>query len=671
MAPQGRLGGEATGVTGFSAFGLYTSAFFAVILFAALAEQLGAEASHVGIGLFLLPIGLYALLGWLARPQQPAAKPEGRERLGSALITGLSAASDTLAATSFLALTGALYVLGYDGLAYALGLSGGIVLMGLLIVPFLARSGAPTVEAFIGERYGEGVPRLAAAAAIACCLFLYAVAQIYGAGLVAVRLLNIEFSTAVYLTLSGILLSAFLSGLGGTIAVQAAQYCVLLAAFLTPIVILSAKRYVLPFPELTLGQALQDLSGYEQALVSQGLASFTSLKRHISPSLSLDALNFFGIAFCFMVGMASLPHLLLRHIGAGSAVQAGRSVAWAMLFVVLLLLAAPVCAALAKLEIYTGLIGKPLRELPSWVFTYGSLEAGHPGGQALVNICGKASRSVEIVLSSCGTKHPGVLRHQDLAIDADVIALALPEIARLPLALTGLVAGAALAAAAAAAGGLLLVISQSLGNGLRKGQTDAPLARRWTGQLLLAVLAIAAALVAVSRPADILTVAGWALSLAASALFPALVLGIWWKRANAWGMIAGLVAGFGFCLFYIIGTRYFAMSFYEMWPDLSSAAFPAKAKLASLKSAYAAAAQTGDSVRIANAWSALDRHTQTMANWWGVRSSAAALFGLPVGLVAMILVSVVTPRPSPQARALVERMWRPGDAGVSSSQATR
>jgi cation/acetate symporter len=230
--------------------------------------------------------------------------------------------------------------------------------------------------------------------------------------------------------------------------------------------------------------------------------------------------------------------------------------------------------------------------------------------------------------------------------------------AGMPYVISGLVAAGGLAAALSTADGLLLAIANALSHDIyyRMLDTNAPTSRRLlVSRLLLVLVAIAAAYVASTRPSDILSMVAWAFSLAAAGLFPALVLGIWWKRTSTAGAIAGIITGFGVCIYYLVATRYFATSFYEMWGFLSSATAEGAAKYAELKAAFAAAAPDAQ----AAAWKALDTHAQVVANWWGIKNISAAAFGLPVGFIVMIVVSLYTKAPSREMQDMIENIRVP------------
>jgi cation/acetate symporter len=250
------------------------------------------------------------------------------------------------------------------------------------------------------------------------------------------------------------------------------------------------------------------------------------------------------------------------------------------------------------------------------------------------------------------------LAFSNISLNADMIVLATPEMAGMPYVISGLVAAGGLAAALSTADGLLLAIANALSHDIyyRMLDTNAPTARRLiVSRVLLVLVAIAAAYVASTRPADILSMVAWAFSLAAAGLFPALVLGVWWKRTTTAGAIAGIIAGFGVCVYYLLATRYFAPSFYETWGWLSGASAEAAARYQELKAAVAAAAPDAQ----AAAYRAFDSYAQTIASWWGIRNLSAAAFGLPVGFAVMIVVSLMTKAPSKEMQDFIENVRIP------------
>ena len=627
---------------------LYTGGFFGFVAILAVLEQMGVPNKWIGYGFVFLTIAVYALIGVLSRTQEVGEYYVAGRTVPS-FYNGMATGADWMSGASFVGMAGTLMLLGYDGLAFVLGWTGGYVLVAVLIAPFLRKFGAFTVPDFFSERYGGHFARFLAVLVLISCSFTYVVAQIYATGLIASRFLDMDFTVAVYVGLVGILLCSMLGGMKAVTWTQVAQYIVLIVAYLLPVIILSAKKYGIPVPQLTYGQAIADITALEQSMVAKGLADAKTLKPHIKPFTTYDPLNFFALIFCLMVGTASLPHILMRYFTTPTIREARSSVAWSLFFIFLLYFTAPAYAAFSKLEVFTLIDkGTKLADLPAWMYTYGKI--------GLVKVCGVDVKAAQDVIAACGkiANHPGVLRWQDLNINTDTIVLSTPEIAGMPYVIAGLVAAGGLAAALSTADGLLLAISNALSHDIyyKMIDPDAPTSRRLiVSRIFLVLVAIAAAYTASTKPADILSMVAWAFSLAAAGIFPALVLGVWWKRANTPGAVLGMILGFATCAYYLVGTRYFAVSFHEMWSWLGTASPAATAKFAELKAAWVAAAPGAAKDA---AWLALDKHAQTIASWWGVRNISAALFGLPVGFLTIFIVSLLTPAPSKAVQDMVD-----------------
>ena len=631
-------------------YAIYTGGFFGFVIVLGILEQLGVPNRYIGYGFVFLTIAVYAAIGILSRTSEVGEYYVAGRSVPS-IYNGMATGADWMSGASFVGMAGTLFLLGYDGLAFVLGWTGGYVLVAVLIAPFLRKFGAYTVPDFFSERYGGAFARLLAVIVLISCSFTYVVAQIYATGLIASRFLDLDFQVAVYAGLVGILLCSMLGGMKAVTWTQVAQYIVLIVAYLLPVVILSAKKYGIPVPQLTYGQAIQDITNLEQSMISKGLADAKTLKPHIKPFTTYDPLNFFALILCLMVGTASLPHILMRYFTTPSVREARSSVAWSLFFIFLLYFTAPAYAAFSKLEVYS-LINKGtnLTDLPQWIYTYGKI--------GLIKLCGKDAVDAAAVAAACAGKATQ-LRLQDLNINTDVIVLSTPEIAGMPYVIAGLVAAGGLAAALSTADGLLLAIANALSHDIYYKLIDpnAPTARRLVAsRIMLLIVAVVAAYVASTKPADILSMVAWAFSLAAAGIFPALTLGVWWKRANTPGAVLGMILGFGTTLYYLVGTRYFAPSFYEMWSWLGTATPAAAQKYADLKAAWMAAAP-GDAQ--AAAWKAFDTHAQGIASWWGVKNISAALFGLPVGFLTIIIVSLLTPAPSRRVQDMVDATRRP------------
>ncbi len=534
-------------------YGTYTGGFVGFIVLLAILEQVGVPNKILGYLFVFFTLAVYAVIGVMTRTAQLSEYYVAGRRV-PAFYNGMATGADWMSAASFVGMAGTLFLLGYDGIAWVLGWTGGFVLVSILIGPYLRKFGAYTVPDFMAFRFGGNFARFIAVIVLVCCSFTYVTAQIYGTGLIASRFLGMQFEIAVFAGLVGILLCAMLGGMRAVTWTQIAQYIVLIVAYLTPIVILSTKHYGIPIPELTYGKAIADITAREQQMLQTGLATVANLKPHIQPFINYSPLNFFGIIFCMMVGTASLPHILMRYFTTPSVREARQSVAWSLLFIFLLYFSAPAYAAFSKLEVYTNIIGRDLTQVRPWLFHWGEL--------GLIQICGKNAASIDAIVAACKAiaGHPGVVRLQDFVINTDVIVLSTPEIAGLPYVISGLVAAGGLAAALSTADGLLLAIANALVHDIYYKMLDpnAPTIRRLTvARVLLFFVAVAAAATAATKPADILAMVGWAFSLAMAGNFPALVMGVWWKRTTATGAVCGMIAGFGLCLFYLVCTRYF------------------------------------------------------------------------------------------------------------------
>jgi cation/acetate symporter len=552
---------------------------------------------------------------------------------------------------------------------------------------------------------------------LVCCSFTYVTAQVYGTGIIASRFLGMQFEIAVFVALVGILMCAMLGGMRAVTWTQIAQYIVLIIAYLTPIIILSTQKYGLPIPQLMYGQAIQDITAREQEMLRTGLATAAALKPHIEPFVTYTPLNFFGIIFCMMVGTASLPHILMRYFTTPSVREARQSVGWSLFFIFLLYFSAPAYAAFSKLEVYTNIIGRDISSIRPWLFTWGEL--------GLIQVCGKNAVNLDAVIAACKgiAGHPGVVRLQDFVINTDVIVLSTPEIAGLPYVISGLVAAGGLAAALSTADGLLLAIANALSHDiyykmitpLRSGiryvviavicavviaaialllPGPSPvfgIAWRWLllgglGVLMLAVVpfwagatevakrlivarvllllvAVAAAATASTRPSDILAMVGWAFSLAMAGNFPALVMGIWWKRSTTTAAICGMIAGFGLCLFYLVVTRYFpgaGVAYFGMTSLLNPVT---GAPLVDIAKAMA----------LPNAMESFPTLAHPLANkvgWFNLNNINCGLLGMPLGFLVIYLVSFVTKAPSAEMLALVDEIRKPRGQTVLEEKTT-
>jgi cation/acetate symporter len=638
-------------------YGLYTGGFVGFVVFLAILEKVGVPNKILGYFFVFFTLAVYAIIGVATRTAQLSEYYVAGRRV-PAFYNGMATGADWMSAASFVGMAGSLFLLGYDGIAWVLGWTGGFVLVSILVGPYLRKFGAYTVPDFLSFRYGGNFARFLGVVVLVCCSFTYVTAQIYGTGLIASRFLGMQFEIAVFAGLVGILLCAMLGGMRAVTWTQIAQYIVLIVAYLTPIVILSTQHYGIPIPELTYGKAILEITAREQQLVKDGLAVLCTqqacppgtLRPHIQPFMNYTMLNYFGIIFCMMVGTASLPHILMRYFTTPSVKEARDSVAWSLLFIFLLYFSAPAYAAFSKLEVYTNIIGSNLSNLKPWLFTWGEL--------GLIQICGKNAASLDAVLAACKAiaGHPGVLRFQDFVINTDVIVLSTPEIAGLPYVISGLVAAGGLAAALSTADGLLLAIANALSHDIYYKMLDpsAPTIRRLTvARVLLFFVAVASAALAATRPSDILAMVGWAFSLAMAGNFPALVMGIWWKRATTAGAICGMIAGWGICLFYLVVSRYFPQAgvvYFGMTSVLNPETGQALINVGQIMA---------DPKWLADVPASAANPLANRVAWFDLNNINCGLLGMPLGFLVIYVVSLMTKAPSAEMQAFIDEIRKP------------
>jgi cation/acetate symporter len=628
---------------------VYTGGFIAFILLMALLNAIGVPNVVIGYCFVGFTILIYAAIGIMTRTMHIGEYYVAGRRV-PAVFNGMATGADWMSGASFVGMAGTLYALGYDGLAYVLGWTGGYVLVAVLVAPYLRKFGAYTVPDFLSARYGGNFARLLGVIVLMACSFTYVVAQIYATGIISARFLGLDFNVSVYVGLAGILVCSMLGGMRAVTWTQVAQYIVLIIAYLIPAIWMSTAKTGIPLPQLTYGIALENITALETA---QGIAN-----GHIVPFVhgGFNAPNYFLLILCLMVGTASLPHILMRYFTTPSVKQARDSVAWSLLFIFILYFTAPAYAAFAKWTmldlVASGLTPENIAEKASWMMRWASADG------TLVQICGKAAVDAAAIAAACAEQGVTQLAFSNISLNADMIVLATPEMAGMPYVISGLVAAGGLAAALSTADGLLLAIANALSHDVyyRMLDTNAPTARRLiVSRVLLIVVALGAAYVASTRPADILSMVAWAFSLAAAGLFPALVLGVWWKRTTTAGAIAGIIAGFGVCVYYLLATRYFAPGFVDTWGWLSGASAEAMARYQELKAAVAAATPDAQ----AAAFRAFDNYAQSIAGWWGIKNLSAAAFGLPVGFAVMIVVSLLTKAPSKEMQDMIESIRIP------------
>jgi cation/acetate symporter len=630
-------------------YGIYTGGFVAFVIFIGVLERAGVPNHILGYLFVAFTIGVYAAIGIMSRTMQVDEYYVAGRKVPS-FYNGMATAADWMSAASFIGMAGTLYLLGYDGLAFILGWTGGYVLVATLIAPYLRKFGCYTVPDFLAFRFGGNAARIAGIVVLMSCSFTYVVAQIVGTGLIGARLLGMSFEVAVFVGLVGILVCSMLGGMRAVTWTQVAQYIVLIVAYLIPVIILSTQKFGIPIPQLTYGTVLSEIQVREAALGVSAAAS------HSVPFARYDPLNFFALVLCLMVGTASLPHVLMRYFTTPSVREARNSVAWTLLFIFILYFTAPAYAAFAKLEVFENVIGKPLAQLPGWLYSYGKI--------GLIQVCGTNAVDLATITAACGkiAGHTGILQLANFTIQADAIVIATPEIAGLPYVVSGLVAAGGLAAALSTADGLLLAIANALSHDVyaRMINKNAPVARKLIiARVILVIVALIAAWVAAQRPADIVAMVAWAFSLAAAGLFPALVMGIWSKKTTAAAAVAGIWAGFLATLIYLVVTRYFpgfGVNVLGMYSNVHPLTGAALVDIAKLKAEQPQIFEQG--------WVAINHPLASRVGYFNVANISAGLFGMPIGFLTMFIVSKFTTAPNKELQDFIDQIRQPRGAQV-------
>ena len=644
-------------------------AFFVLIL--AGLEQMGVPDRIIGYLFVALTIGVYAYIGILSRTMQVSEYYVAGRRV-PAIYNGMATGSDWMSAASFIGMAGSLYALGYGGLAFVLGWTGGYVLVAILLAPYLRKFGQYTVPDFLGARYGGNVARFVGVIVLITASFVYVVAQIVGIGIITQRFLNVSFAVAVFIGLAGILVCSMMGGMRAVTWTQVAQYIVLIIAYLIPVILMSVKVTGVPIPQLMYGIALERIEQLEQTMRAAGQVMLPHTQAFAGPNQQFDlnrAINFFALIFCLMIGTASLPHILMRYFTTPSVREARNSVAWSLFFIFLLYFTAPAYAAFAKLEIYSNVIGKPIAELPGWLQSWQLMS---PYGVTWVGVN--------------DINRDGILQLNEFRIHPDVIVLSTPEIAGLPYVIAGLVAAGGLAAALSTADGLLLALANALSHDVYYRMIDrhAPTKRRLiVARVLLISVAVVAAYTAGHLGADILFLVAWAFSIAAAGLFAALVMGVWYKKTTNAGAIAGMVVGYtitfgyliwsefaGLSLMELVGSKEAIIRAYQQYVAIATISAEAKAPIQALLANQAAI--TDGPLHGWALWaSSVVARNRVGTQLWGINNISGGIFGVPMAFLVTYVVSQMTAAPSKAMQDFVEsiRIPKGGVALVDKEQA--
>jgi len=519
------------------------------------------------------------------------------------IANGMATAADWMSAASFLSMAGMIAFMGFSGGQYLMGWTGGYVLLALMLAPYLRKFGKFTVPDFIGERYYSKNARLVA---LLCALFIsftYVVGQMKGVGVAFARFLNVPFDVGVLIGIGIVFFYAVLGGMKGITYTQVAQFCVLIFAFTVPAIFISLQMTGNPIPQLGFGSRGPDgvflLEKLNQLSVDLGFSAYTSINQS-------NTINMFFITAALMFGTAGLPHVIVRFFTVPKVRDARVSAGWALLFIAILYTTAPAVAVFARTNLINTVSEAPYADVPGWFRNWektGLLQFTDKNADGRIQYVADAATN-------------------ELIVDRDIIVLANPEIANLPPWVIGLVVAGGLAAALSTAAGLLLVISTSISHDLLKNYLRPSITEKgelYAARVSIAVAVVAAGLAGLNPPGFVAEVVALAFGLAASSFFPAIILGIFDKRMNREGAIAGMIIGILFTAFYIL---YFK-------PQLGGPGTP-------------------------------DQY------WWGISPEGIGTLGMVINFITAWVVSRFTPAPPSAVQELTESIRMPRGSALPS-----
>ena len=517
----------------------------------------------------------------------------------SPLANGLATAADWMSAASFISMAGLISFNGYDGSVYLMGWTGGYVLLALLLAPYLRKFGKFTVPDFIGDRYYSNVARSVAVICALLVSFTYVAGQMRGVGLVFSRFLEVDINTGVIIGMIIVLFYAVLGGMKGITYTQVAQYCVLIFAFMVPAIFISIHMTGNPIPQLGFGSTDADgiplLDKLDRLHRELGFAEYTSGSK--------SKLDVFFITAALMVGTAGLPHVIVRFFTVKKVSDARKSAGWALFFIAILYTTAPAIAVFSRTNLIETVHNVKYDALPDWFNNWEKTGL-------LIFEDKNNDGSVQYLADS---------KKNELVVDKDIMVLANPEIAKLPNWVIALVAAGGLAAALSTAAGLLLVISASVSHDLIKKMIKPDISEK--GELIAARLsAIIAVIIAgyfgINPPDFVAATVALAFGLAAASFFPAIILGIFSKRINKEGAIAGMIVG-------ILGMLFYMLKFKFDWFGGG-----------------------------------------TKEDWWfGISPEGFGTVAMFANFIVAIIVSKATPAPPQEVQEIVENIRIPSDAG--------
>lgn len=458
----------------------------------------------------------------------------------SPLANGMATAADWMSAASFISMAGLISFMGYDGSVYLMGWTGGYVLLALCLAPYLRKFGKFTVPDFIGDRYYSQTARTVAVVCAILVSFVYVAGQMRGVGVVFSRFLEVDIETGVVVGMAVVFFYAVLGGMKGITYTQVAQYCVLIFAYLVPAIFISLMITGNPIPQFGFGSTIEGTDTYLLDKLD-GLSTELGFALYTDGTKSM--MDVFAITAALMVGTAGLPHVIVRFFTVPRVKDARISAGWALIFIMILYTTAPSIGAFARYNMINTLNGPDhqgtlVSEAPQWVKNWektGLIKHEDKNGDGRMFYSGDA--------------------RNEMTIDRDIMVLANPEIAKLPNWVIALVAAGAVAAALSTAAGLLLVISTSISHDLLKRNlmpniSDKQELRFARGAAAVAIMV--AGYLGINPPGFVAEVVAFAFGLAAASFFPAIILGIFYKKMNKEGAVAGMLAGMVFTIGYIV-----------------------------------------------------------------------------------------------------------------------
>ena len=519
---------------------------------------------------------------------------------------GLATAADWMSAASFISMAGLISFMGYDGSVYLMGWTGGYVLLALLLAPYLRKFGQFTVPDFVGERYYSKSARVVAVLCALLVSFTYVAGQMRGVGVVFSRFLEVDINTGVIIGMIIVLFYAVLGGMKGITYTQVAQFCVLIFAFMVPAIFISIQMTGNPIPQLGMGSQLNDGSGTYLLERLNGLSQELGFANYIEGSKS--RIDVFAITLALMVGTAGLPHVIVRFFTVKRVRDARKSAGIALLCIALLYTTAPAIAVFARTNLIDTVNSKPYNTMPEWFKNWeatGLLQFDDKNQDGIIQYNASSQN--------------------ELQVDRDIMVLANPEIADLPPWVVALVAAGGLAAALSTAAGLLLVISSSISHDLIKKVFKPDISEKgelWSARLAAALAVVVAGYFGINPPGFVAAVVALAFGLAAASFFPAIILGIFYKKMNREGAISGMIVGITLMLFYML-----------------------KFKFGLFDGGKTAVAELQES------W------------WWGISPEGFGSIAMVVNFIVALTVNQFYPPPPKEVQALVEEIRIPRGAG--------